>query len=66
MTEWLKSAGAVIPVAEAAKRLGVSQQSLYELKKKFWQPLAGEGARQTAKIQRLKKELAGVTEEHDI
>lgn len=50
------------PVAEVAKRLGVSQHSSYEWKKKFSQPLAGEGASHVAEVQRLKKELARVTE----
>ncbi len=53
-------------VADVAKRLGISTHSLYEWKKKFSQPAAPEGASQASEIQRLKKELARVTEERDI
>lgn len=53
------------PVAEVSQRLGVSQHSLYEWKKKF----AGSNSKgndEAEEIRRLKKELARVTEERDI
>lgn len=51
-------------VAEVSRRLGVSQDSLYEWKKKFAAPNAkGDEAEE---IRRLKKEPARVTEERDI
>ena len=53
------------PVAEVSQRLGVSQHSLYEWKKKF----AASNAKsndEAEEIRRLKKELARVTEERDI
>ncbi len=53
------------PVAEVSQRLGVSQHSLYEWKKKF----AASNAKvndETEEIRRLKKELARVTEERYI
>jgi transposase len=52
------------PVSEVSKRLGVSQHSLYEWKKKFAQSAGGDG--KDAEIRRLKRELARVTEERDI
>ena len=55
------------PVAEVSQRLGVSQHSLYEWRKKFSKPAAGSGEDdQAAEIRRLKRELAHVTEERDI
>ena len=55
------------PVAEVSQRLGVSQHSLYEWRKKFSKPAAGSGEHdQAAEIRRLKRELARVTEERDI
>lgn len=53
------------PVAEVSQRLGVSQHSLYEWKKKFAASNA-KGNDETEEIRRLKKELARVTEERDI
>ncbi|TIX89351.1 transposase [Rhizobium sp. P44RR-XXIV] len=50
------------PVAEVSQRLGVSQHSLYEWKKKFAAPNA-TGNDEAEEIRRLKKELARVTEE---
>ena len=53
------------PVAEVSQRLGVSQHSLYEWKKKF----GGSNARssdEAEEIRRLKRELTRVTEERDI
>jgi len=52
------------PVAEVSQRLGVSQHSLYEWKKKFSQPSGGYD--KDAEIRRLKRELRRVTEERDI
>ena len=52
------------PVAEVSKRLGVSQHSLYEWKKKFSVP-SGDSDKD-AEIRRLKRELVRVTEERDI
>jgi transposase len=55
------------PVAEVSQRLGVSQHSLYEWRKKFSKPAAGSVEDdQSAEIRRLKRELARVTEERDI
>ncbi|MCQ4628403.1 IS3 family transposase [Shinella sp. CPCC 100929] len=53
------------PVAEVSQRLGVSQHSLYEWKKKFASSNA-KGNDEAEEIRRLKKELARVTEERDI
>jgi transposase len=53
------------PVAEVSQRLGVSQHSLYEWKKKFTASNA-KGNDEAEEISRLKKELARVTEERDI
>ena len=53
------------PVAEVSQRLGVSQHSLYEWKKKFAASNA-KGNDETEEIRRLKKELARITEERDI
>ena len=55
------------PVAEVSQRLGVSQHSLYEWKKKFSKPSSGaiEDGRD-GEIRRLKRELTRVTEERDI
>ncbi|HEY0122184.1 MAG TPA: IS3 family transposase [Rhizobium sp.] len=52
------------PVAEVSQRLGVSQHSLYEWKKKFGTTNA-KVSDEVGEIRRLKKELA-VTEERDI
>jgi transposase len=52
------------PVAEVSQRLGVSQHSLYEWKKKFSHPSGGDD--KDAEISRLKRELTRVTEERDI
>ena len=52
------------PVAEVSQRLGVSQHSLYEWKKKFTQPIGGDD--KDAEIRHLKRELIRVTEERDI
>jgi len=52
------------PVAEVSQRLGVSQHSLYEWKKRFSQPSGGDD--KDAEISRLKRELTRVTEERDI
>lgn len=52
------------PVAEVSRRLGVSQHSLYQWKRKFSQPPGGDD--RDAEIRRLKRELARVTEERDI
>jgi transposase len=52
------------PVAEVSQRLGVSQHSLYEWKKKFSQPAGSDDS--DAEIRRLKRELTRVTEERDI
>lgn len=49
------------PAAEVSKRLGVGQHSLYAWRKKFSKP-SGHDSDQAAKIHRLKKELARVTE----
>ena len=54
------------PVAEVSQRLGVSQHSLYEWKKKFSSPPGEQGGDQAEEIRRLKKELARVIEERDI
>ncbi|NTI64199.1 IS3 family transposase [Agrobacterium rhizogenes] len=53
------------PVAEVSQRLGVSQHSLYEWKKKFAASNA-KGSGEVEEIKRLKHELARVTEERDI
>ena len=52
------------PVAEVSKRLGVSQHSLYDWKKKLSQQSGGDD--KDAEIRRLKSELTRVTEERDI
>ena len=52
------------PVAEVSRRLGVSQHSLYTLRKKFSGPSDGDD--KDAEIRRLKSELVRVTEERDI
>lgn len=52
------------PVAEVSQRLGVSQHSLYQWKKKFARPSGGDD--RDAEIRRLKRELSRVTEERDI
>jgi transposase len=54
------------PVSEVSQRLGVSQHSLYEWKKKFSSAPGGQGSDQSEEIRQLKKELARVTEERDI
>lgn len=54
------------PVAEVSQRLGVSQHSFYELRKKFSKPATGSGEDdQAAEVRRLKRELARVTERVD-
>jgi transposase len=53
------------PVAEVSQRLGVSQHSLYEWKKKFATSNA-KASVDADEVRRLKKELARVTEERDI
>lgn len=46
------------PVAEVSQRLGVSQHSLYEWRKKFSKSAKGAGEDdQAAEIRRLKREL---------
>jgi transposase len=52
------------PVAEVARRLGVSQHSLYAWKKKF-SKTSGETGKD-AEIRQLKRELLRVTEERDV
>lgn len=52
--------------AEVSKRLGVSQHSLYEWKKKFSGPKGAAEDNRDAEIRQLKRELARVTEERDI
>lgn len=52
------------PVSEVSQRLGVSQHSLYEWKKKFAKLDGGDD--KDAEIRRLKRELTRVTEERDI
>ena len=54
------------PVAEVSRRLGVSQHSLYEWKKKFSSTSGNQGNDLSEEIRQLKKELARVTEERDI
>ena len=54
------------PVAEVAKRLGVSQHSLYAWRRKFSKPSGSTDGDQAGEIRRLQKELARVTEERDI
>jgi transposase len=54
------------PVSEVSQRLGVSQHSLYEWKKKFSSGSGNQGNDQVEEIRRLKKELARMTEERDI
>lgn len=54
------------PVSEVSQRLGVSQHSLYEWKKKFSSPTGDQGSNQAEEIRQLKKELVRVTEERDI
>jgi transposase len=54
------------PVSEVSQRLGVSQHSLYEWKKKFAKSAGGSGDSRDAEIRQLKRELARVTEERDI
>lgn len=51
-------------IAEVSQRLGVSQHSLYQWKRKFSQPSGGDD--RDAEIRRLKRELARVTEERDV
>lgn len=53
------------PVAEVSQRLGVSQHSLHEWKKKFGTSNA-KSSDEAEEIRRLKKELTRVTEERDI
>jgi transposase len=55
------------PVREVARRLGVSSHSLYKWLKLFGEPVAKSvGVDHEAENRRLKRELARVTEEHDI
>ena len=54
-------------VAEVSQRLGVSQHSLYEWRKKFSKPAAcSDEDGKSAEIRRLQRELVRVTEERDI
>ena len=53
-------------IAEVSRRLGVSQHSLWTLRRKFSKASGAVDDDQTAEIKRLKKELAQVTEERDI
>ena len=55
-------------VVDVAKRLGVSQHSLYQWIKQFGVPAAqrAEARGQQEEIRRLKSELRRVTEERDI
>jgi transposase-like protein len=63
---WLRSPSGATPVADVAKRLGVSQHSLCEWKKKFSKAPGPAGDDKEAEIRRLKRELARVTEERAI
>ena len=54
------------PVSEVSQRLGVSQHSLYEWKKKFAKSAGGSADSRDAEIRQLKRELARLTEERDI
>jgi transposase len=54
------------PVAEVSHRLGVSPHSLYEWKKKFSLVSGNQGNDESEESRQLKKELARVTEEHNI
>ena len=55
------------PVAEVSRRLGVSQHSLYEWRKKFSRLSSSSSEDgQATEIRRLKQELVRVTEERDI
>ena len=54
------------PVLEVSQRLGVSQHSLYEWKKKFSSMPGGQGSDQSEEIRQLERELAQITEERDI
>jgi transposase len=49
------------PVAEVWQRLGVSQHSLYEWKKKFSTASGNQGSDQAEEIRRHKKELVRMT-----
>jgi transposase len=51
---------------DVSKRLGVSQHSLYEWKKKFSGSKGSVEDNRDAEIRRLKRDLARVTEERDI
>mgnify|MGYP000185373822 FL=1 len=53
-------------VAEVAERLGVSAHSIYGWKKQFSSSGVKGSSDQAAEVQRLKRELARVTEERDI
>jgi transposase len=54
------------PVAEVSQRLGVSQHSLSEWKRKFARTAWSSSDERDAEIRRLKRELARVIEERDI
>ncbi len=56
------------PVAEVAKRLGITTHSLYAWKKKFGPDSVEHNEKLSAEkeIRRLKKELKRVTDERDI
>ena len=56
------------PVSEVAERLGISTKSLYTWKAQFAKPpkVRSEVADQAAGIKRLKRDLAGVTEERTL
>jgi transposase len=53
------------PVAKVSQRLGVSQHSLYAWKRQLGKVVPGDTSKD-AEIRQLKRELARVTEEHDI
>ena len=53
------------PVAEVSQRLGVSTHSLYAWKKQYVSSRSVDDGKD-AEIRRLKRELAGVSEERDI
>ena len=52
--------------AEVSKRLGVSQHSLYEWKKRFSGSKVSVVENRDTEIRRLKRKLARITEECDI
>ena len=66
MTRFVRSPNGVIRFRKFHRRLGVSQHSLYEWKKKFSSAPGGQVSDQSEEIRQLKRELARVTEERDI